>query len=311
VDEVAAVDCVQQVSPQYFLATVKAGCCSMPVQIIGIDPKTDFTIQPWIDHSYGKELERGDVAVGCNITGQVGSKIMFYGRECTIVAKLDQTGTALDNAAFCNAETIRDLIDGSAEQGLAVLADQDPADIVSTIQVKVADDANVSDVVDNINLHVRNVRAVQSKAMTHDVAQSMAGVSQIIGALVVGIWLLAVAVLAVTFWVLGRTRTKEFGILRVLGATFRSIVRIVMCESLVTSACGAALGILIAGFATVGFSGAIEAALGLPFLLPDVTTFVLVALLTFVIALVVGMLASAVSVRRFAKIDEAHILRDE
>jgi len=311
VDKIAAVEGVEAVSPQYYLASIKAGCCSMPVQIIGIDPQTDFSIQPWIDHSYGKQLERGDVAVGCNISGQVGSNIIFYGKPCTIVAKLDETGTALDNAAFCNADTIADLIQGSVEQNVAVLDDNDPRSVVSTIQVKVADGYAVQSVVDNINLHVRGVKAVRSKAMTTGVANSMAGVSHVVSVLVVAIWVLAVAVLGVAFWVLGRQRTKEFGILRVLGASSSAVVRTLMVESFVISAIGSVVGIVLAGLAMLGFGAAVESALGLPFLMPDLGHCAIIALLTAGMALVIGTLTSGLSAMRLARADVSHILRDE
>ena len=311
VDKVEALEGVEAVSPQYYLASIKAGCCSMPVQIIGIDPDTDFSIQPWIDHSYGKQLQRGDVAVGCNITGQVGSSIIFYGRSCTIVAKLDETGTALDNAAFCNADTIADLIEGSVEQHVAVLDDNDPKSVISTIQVKVADDHSVQSVVDDINLHVRGVKAVRSKAMTTGVANSMAGVSRVVGVLVVAIWVLAVAVLVVAFWVLGRQRTKEFGILRVLGASSGSLVRELMVESLILSAAGSVVGIVAAGLAMMGFGAAMESALGLPFLVPGSGRRALIALLTLGMSLVVGTLTSGIAASRLARADVSHILRDE
>ncbi len=311
VDKIAAVDGVQKLSPQYYLATIKAGCCSMPVQIIGIDPATDFTILPWIDHSYDKELSQGDVAVGANISGAIGSKILFYGRECTIVAKLDETGTALDNAAFCTADTIKELIQGSIEQNVAVLDDNDPDDIVSTILVKVDDEHDVRDVVNDINLHVHGVKAIQSKAMTSGVANSMAGVSNMIGVLVVAIWVLAVVVLTLAFVVLGRQRTKEFAVLRVVGVASRSLTRILMTESLLISAAGALVGIALAVLVTMGFAGAIESALGLPFLMPYVGTLVLLGMATLVMSLIVGTATSALAARRLARVDVSHILRDE
>lgn len=37
---------IERCSTQLFLASASAGCCSVPVQIIGFDPETDFTITP-------------------------------------------------------------------------------------------------------------------------------------------------------------------------------------------------------------------------------------------------------------------------
>lgn len=311
VDKIAAREGVEKVSPQYYLATVKAGCCSMPVQVIGIDPETDFTIQPWIARSYAKELGLHDIVAGCNITGAPGSKILFYGVECTIVGKLDETGTALDNAVFCNAETLKDLIRGSEKQGISVLSDNDPDEIVSTIQVKVADGYNVTKVVDDINLHVRGVAAVQARAMTSGVADSIAGVSSIIGVLVVVIWLLAVVVLVIAFTITGKQRSREFAVLRVLGASHTNLARIVMVESLVLSAIGAVVGIALAAIAIYAFSGALENALGLPFLIPAIAQVAAFAAVVLVVSLVVGPAASVLSARRLSKVDVGQVLREE
>ena len=311
VQKVAAREGVEKVSPQYYLATVKAGCCTMPVQIVGIDPETDFTIQPWIDRSYQSELGLHDVVAGCNITGAPGLKILFYGVECTIVSKLDETGTALDNAVFCTSETIKDLIRGSQEQGISVLADNDPDTIVSTVQVKVADGYNVTKVVDDINLHVRGATAVQARAMTSGVADSMAGVSSTIGILVAALWVLAVAVLIIAFMMMGKQRRREFAVLRVLGASRKSLAGIVIAESLMVSAVGALIGTALAGVILFAFKGALENALGLPFLMPDVGQIAIMALVSLVMALVIGPAASAASALRLSKVDPGQILREE
>lgn len=311
VEKVAAIEGVERVSPQFFLVTAKAGCCTMPVQVIGFDPSTDFSVKPWIDRGYAKELGREEVVVGANISGAVGSQIMLYGVQCTIVSKLDATGTAMDNAVYCTEATVQDLIQGSIDQGVAVLEERDPTDVISTIQVDVADGYSAADVAGDINVHVRDVWAVQAREMTTDVAQSMGGVARVVGGLVVAVWVLAVAVLAVAFVVLGRQRTREFAVLRVLGAPARSVVRIVATESLLVSVIGSAVGIVLACVVVVAFGPALEVALGLPFLVPEVATIALFALATLAASVGVGTLASGVSARRLSKVDASQILREE
>lgn len=55
-DKIAAREGIGRISAQYYLASTKAGCCTVPVQIIGFDPETDFTVTPWIQKSGGREL---------------------------------------------------------------------------------------------------------------------------------------------------------------------------------------------------------------------------------------------------------------
>lgn len=309
--EVAEVEGVALASPQYYLATMKAGCCSFPVQIIGIDPATDFTIQPWIDHAYASELGEMDVVVGCNVTGAPGSTVLFYDQACRIVSKLDETGTALDSAVFCNEATIKRLIAAFEKKGIVTQEGLDPADVISTVQVKVADGVSVQRVTDEINLHVRGVKAVRARAMTSGIADSMAAMARIVGAIAVAVCVLSLVVLVVAFTILGNQRTREFAVLRVVGASRRMLVGVVLREALLMSALGALAGTALAAAVVLGFSTALEQALGLPFLVPAGGTLALYALLACGIALVAGPAAAAVSAWRLSRVDPGQILREE
>ena len=311
VDRIAALEGVEKVSPQYYLATVKAGCCSMPVQVVGFDPTTDFSVQPWIARTYGGELGRDDVVVGCNITGAPGASIMLYGVDCTIVSKLEETGTSLDNAVFATNETLRDLMAGSTRQGLSVLEDRDPDEVVSTIQVKVANGYDVETVADEINLHVRGAWAERTRAMTAGVSDGVAGTSRLVGVLMAALWVLAAVLLIVVFTVLGRGRLREFAVLRTLGASRRALSREVLVESAVISVLGAVVGIVLAACLMFAFNSAIESMLGLPFLMPDAATLFGFALAVFAVTVVVGPAASAFSAHRLSKVDVGQILREE
>ena len=310
VDKVAAREGVEAVSPQYYLATLKASCCSMPVQLIGYDPETDFTIGPWIARSHSEELGLYDVVVGCNVGGQVGTDITFYNTECTIVGKMDETGTSLDNAVFANTDTMVRLIDAAVKQGVSKFEGYDPTRIVSTVQVKVADGYSVDNVVDDLNLHVRGAWSVRASKVTSGVADSIGGVSGMLGAMIGVVWVLAAAMLVVAFIVLGRHRTKEFAVLRVAGASRKALSRVVLKESLVISVVGAVVGIVVAFVLVAAFNGALEGALGLPFLMPGAGQIALFALLALVVTVVAGPAAAAVSARRLSKVDPGQALRE-
>jgi len=310
-EKIAALDGVEKASPQYYLATVKAGCCSMPVQVIGFDPESDFTVQPWIARSYTDELGREDIVTGANITGTAGSTVLFYGVECRIVSRLDETGTALDNAVFATNETLQDLIAGSKRQGISVLADNDPEEVISTIQVKVADGHGVSDIADSINLHVKGVTAVQTKAMTSGVAKSVAGIAGIISVLMAALWVLVALILVIAFIVLGRQRTKEFAVLRVIGASKRALSRLVLTEAVVIALIGSLIGCFFALGAVAVFAPTLESALKLPFLLPAPQSVALFTVIVFDISLVACPVAAAGSASRLSKVDVGTSLRAE
>ena len=100
-------------------------------------------------------------------------------------------------------------------------------------------------------------------------------------------------------------RTREFGLLRAVGATQRQVRRVVRYESVITAVIGAllgtAVGILFAALATTALSG-----LGLGFALPagQLALFI-------VLAVVVGVVGAAVPARRAARVDVLEAMRHD
>ena len=41
---------IEKISPQVFMATLRASCCAYPVQIMGIDYDSDFIVRTWLDN---------------------------------------------------------------------------------------------------------------------------------------------------------------------------------------------------------------------------------------------------------------------
>ena len=109
-DEVRAMEGVVQASGQVFLASLRADCCSMPIQVIGFDPATDFTIRPWIGERMKTDLGKMEVAAGSRVNAGVNETIRIYGQPCLVAARLDESGTGLDTAVYCTMETMAELL---------------------------------------------------------------------------------------------------------------------------------------------------------------------------------------------------------
>lgn len=310
-EQVTQVEGVEETSPQLYLATLAASCCSMPIQIIGFDPDTDFSIKPWIARSYGKDLERGDIAIGCNVGGALGSTMYFYGVECNVVARLDKTGTGLDSAVFANSETVKDFIEGSKTQGKDAIEGSDPDEVISTIQVNIADGYETAEVVKNIKGAVEGVYAVETQAMMSGVSNSIQGASRMLGTLMAILATLSVAFLVVAFALSTRSRQREFAVLRMTGASRSMLSRVVATEAGTIGIVGAFLGIAIGTVAFYAFGTLMETSLGLPMLKPEITIVVLYGLAAFLVALSACILASAVSSSRLSRVDVGHVLREE
>lgn len=310
VDKIAAIEGVEAVSAQYFLATLTAGCCSMPVQLIGFDPETDFSIQPWVSQSYKDTLGDFDLLAGADINAEVGDKLRFYGNDCKVVGKLDKTGTELDNAIYTNPHTIRLLLTSAAETGLTALAKNDPDDLVSSVLIKAKDGYDTQKITDDINVHLRKVRAVKTQNMISGISQSLEGVSEMISILIAAVWVLSLVIMMTAFSMIINERKKEFAVLRVIGASRGRLAGIVLCESLMIGLAGGIIGVAAGCAAVFPFSGLIETKLGLPFLIPDLGQTAVLAALAVLASVAAGPVTSAFAAIKASKVDTGLILRE-
>ena len=308
-DEISQIEGIGKISPQYYLASVKAGCCSIPVQIIGFDPDTDFSITPWIKKASTTDVGYLDVVVGNDLNAFVGDKLSFFGVEVNVVAKLDKTGTSYDTEVFTTQETIQTLIDASLNKQLNEYANINSGNIVSCILIDVADGYDVDDVVNNINVHYKKLRAIRATNMISGVSDSLTAASDIARILVVVVWIVALVIMVVAYILLTGERKKEFAVLRAIGASRKKLSQIVLAEGVGISFVGSAIGVLIAMLIILPFSGYIETKLSVPFLLPGVFMIVAAAVLAVMLATLTGALSAGTAARKISRLDTGTILR--
>lgn len=308
-DEISTYEGIGKISAQYYLASVKAGCCSMRVQIIGYDPSTDFAITPWIKRSTGKEIGYLDVVVGNSLNAFVGEKLSFFGVDCNIAAKLDKTGTTYDQAVFATMETLETLTEASLNKQLNDYASINAGNIVSCILIDVADGYAIEDVVNNINVHNKKIRAVRTTNMISGIASSLNGVSRVTTILTAVIWVVALGIMVVAFFMMTGERKKEFAVMRVMGASRRKLARIVLMEGIGLTLVGSLIGVVIGIGVILPFSNLIESALDLPFLLPGAGVIAAVAAVSVLLGVLAGALSDALAAYRIGKADTGQILR--
>ncbi|MBR1390712.1 MAG: ABC transporter permease [Lachnospiraceae bacterium] len=305
------MDGVKQVSEQFYLASASASCCSMAVQIIGYNPETDFTINPWIEKSYKGTLGEGEILVGNDLNLFPGDCVMFYGTPCTVAAKLDKTGTYLDTSVYTGEETIKTLIGAAKEKKIYDFGEVDPDRIVSCVLINVEDGYSVEEVRNDIKLHVRKVEAVQTQDMITDVSGQLTGTSDFVMVLIGVLWILALPILGTAFVMIANERKKEFAILRVAGASRKILAAIMMKEALLINVLGSLIGAVLAVALTVLFGSLLESSLGLPFLLPGAGKMVAISIAAVAVSVLAGTLSAVIAAWRISRIDTALILRGE
>ena len=305
------IEGIDKITAQFYLASAKASCCSSRLQIIGFDPATDFSIQPWVEKSYSDKLGLYDAVVGSDVTPNTDMTVEIYGKTLHVQAVLDKTGTELDSALYVDIDTMKELIRAHNEKNPNQEKTIDPDNVVSSILIKVADGYDIDEVAGDINLHVRQVKAIRTQNMISGVSESLSGVSATISLLMVVVWILSVVILAIVFTMNINERKKEFAVLRVLGASRVKLAGLVFREAALYGFLGSLLGAGLTVLITALFTPAIENMIGLPFLLPPVPVMLIVGALTVVLTVAAGDVTAASSAVKISKIDTGLILRGD
>ena len=308
-DEVRGAQGVEIAAPQTFLASLKADCCAIRVQIIGIDPEADFTVKPWIDESHVMTLGDMEVAVGCNVAANPGETLKIYDRQTHVVAKLAETGTGLDTAVYCDMDTMKKLLAAAEAKGVSHRITSG-SDVISAVYVKVKDGYDVGQVNNWLNGHIRKVTAVRARSMFTDVSDSLSGISRAALALIGAVWALALVILLVAFAMMIHERRREFAVLRLLGVSRRGLRGVILAETALCGLAGALVGVGIAALGVLPFATLIEAQMGLPYLTPSAGTLLKLAGGTILATLLVGLLAGAWAAARLSRVDPGTTLRE-
>lgn len=265
-DVVKDIPTVAQASGQLFISSLDAQCCTVKVQLIGIDQSTDFVVEPWLRKAVDRPLTGNEVIVGDYIFGEIGSEIMFYNQKFTIVGRLEPSGMGFDSSVFMSMEAAR---------RIAHLASPDMGDKVdnaySSILVRVkpgVDPISISDeVLDRMGLKA-NVNFVFASNMMSDTSAKLQNIVTVMYSAAAGVWLVAALVMFVVFFFAFNERQKEFATLRALGASKSKVIAIVMTESFLMSLAGTVVGMLFGWLFLEVFSVSIVKAIGLPYLSP-------------------------------------------
>lgn len=309
-DELKAVDGVKLTSPQYFLVSANAECCTVQVQIIGFDEQTDFSIKPWLKQSYTGTLGENEIIVGSSLATRVGHTLKLYGVECKAVGKLDATGTGLDTAIYTTPDTVRRLIKASQEKGIGVLSKQSPDDVISSVYIKVDDGVDIDEVAADINLHVDGVQALRTRSMITGTADKLKAIAGSIGIIKNIVWVLAAVIMTAAFSVLASVRRREFAVLRTIGFSRRQLGTEVLSESGAICLAGIAAGLLLTALTVFPFGDLIEQRTGLPYLSPSLTSDIVYALSAAAAVIVTGVISSAFSAYKLSRADTGNILRE-
>lgn len=298
-DRIRAVEGVKKTSPQVYIASLGASCCSFPVQVIGIDFDTDFSVTPWMKDKIDG-LESGEILVGANIVTEKGGTIMLFNQDLTVKENLDKTGMGFDNSVFMSIEDARALAESAEEQGVVYPVDQ--KDLVSNVMVEVEDGIRPDMVSYEINKIIKGeARATITDTIISSLGTQMSSSANYIILLLGIIWVLCIVVLLIVFPMITKARTGEFATLRVLGATKKDISSLLLKEMAILSVAGSIIGVVLGFVLSNSFATAIKNSLDVPFLTPDLPIQIVVIVLAIVVCSLIGPISSLITINKLNK----------
>ena len=298
---------VTAASPQFYISTLSASCCDKKVNIIGFDPKTDFTIKPWIRKTYKNDFIPGSVIVGSDIQIENGEKIKFFDKEFTIVGTLEPLGNKLDQTIFADVETVELLHQAAASKGYNISSEGGPSSILANFE----EGTDFEKISQKIQEQFNDLQVIQRKNIFDNVIATARSFK-------IAVWLIAgfflftvIAVIYIAFTVSTNERKREFATLLIIGATRKKLADIVLGESLLASGSGAIAGTLFGAVGIISFRFLIQENLQIPFLLPNISAIILTIVGALFIPVIAGVGASYHIAKKIGNIDVYTALKED
>ena len=302
---------IENATPQYYLTSLSSSCCDQKVAIIGFDPATDFVIQPWIHEVFTEKIPKGAIVVGSEIHVEEKKTVKFFGHEYPVAATLEPIGNKLDQAVFVDISTLASIREAAQEKGVTFLY-QNESDAVSysSILIKLAEDADLERLSREIHTRFDNVQIRSRKDMFSGLEKSADFLQVVLWVIVTFFLIIAVAAIVISFSLSTRERRREYALLRIVGFTRKRLKTLVLGESLLVSATGAYIGLLLASVAFFTFKIWIGEHVNVPFIVPGNTEIAAVYAVVILLLHSVGPVAVYGVANKVSKIDAYAALRE-
>ena len=307
------VNGIDRITYEIYVTSLSQSCCSAMVQLIGIDPKKDFTIGSWLEENNNgiqniNQLSGNDIVIGSSLDANVGEELQFFKKKYKIVGRLKKTGTGIDRSVYFNIPTAKILKEDYGNATNTKITEEGGISNV-LIQAKSGQD------IDELNLNIYEVtkdlsdstNTIVSESIVSDVSDSMKKIAYLaIGSIII-FWLITIFLIGMIFHGINREHKKEYGILRSIGASRKDISNIVVWRTLIVSMFGGASGIFLGLGIGIIFLRVFAHQLNLPFVVPELWQLAVIVVISFLIVISIGPISSFQTTRKILK-DETYLL---
>jgi putative ABC transport system permease protein len=310
-DEVARLPGVDAVAPQRVLALADATASQVP-DIIAFDPARDFTVLPWLREKADRPLRRGDAIVGARRPERVGAAIQLGGRALTVYGRLDLTGVGpLDRSVLASFDTVEALTDTGRPSSSPIFAE--PRRRLSALLVRLAPGASP----DRVRFALASrpeVKIVAGASLATSVRQMLTALLDGAGGLMLLVLVATVMMVGVLYSAVLVERRRELGLLLVLGARQRQILRLIVAEAVLTTSMGGAGGVVLGATALLVLQRSLGyhlASLDVPFVWPAAPVLLLYGLGGVGLASCVGLTGALLPAWRLSRREPYDLVRGD
>lgn len=304
--EIEGVECA---TSQFYFTSLSSDCCSTRVQLIAFDPDTDFVINPWIDERVTTDVAGGSVIIGSEVTPLSNGKVKFYGSEYSVAGKLGETATGLDHSVFMTRDTMHEILNDARDKGYQFLNPEDDGAWVSTVLLRVSDDADITAVEKEIYNRAGGIKFIETDKLISDVAVKLGSVENIINVTLTVLLVFSFLTMILFFSVIFHERKKEFAVLRILGTSSRRICFFSLTEGITIGAAGGIIGLVLGILTVFPFNHYIENSLDVPYLMPSVAAVILYGMIGVLVTTLFGSLSSFLSTLSLAHAETYYTMR--
>ncbi|MDR2094528.1 MAG: ABC transporter permease [Treponema sp.] len=309
-EKVSQTDGVACASPQFFLSSLSEACCDSQVQLIGFDPETDFVIQPWIAESSQKKIGDGEIVIGSAINARSNNTVRLLGHEYPVAARLSPSATGFDTSIFMNMNTMQFTVYLMQEKGYNLLSDQQNPDAISSVLVRLQPGASTNSTAFSLRKAIPGVEVVTTDRIMENITGTITKLISSVLFFALLFWILAAAILQAVFSGIMNERKKEFAVLRILGASRKKLIALVLSESLVVSVAGGLAGTVLAAIVVFPFSSYIGHRLNLPYLFPNAASLLIALFSNLALSFIIGPLASFRSALKISRAETWYTMRE-
>lgn len=311
IEKIAKVKGVKRVTPQRFIETQQASCCDQAVQMIAIDPETDFLIKPWFTKEKGVELSDGEIVIGADVQAAPGDTLTFYNTDFKVKEKLETTGMGYDNSVFMNMKTADKL--NESQYAKEFLHLDSKTGQISMVMIEVEDGESPEKVAMRItnNYSDSPIDAFTSNRLFRTIFENVKKFTSY--SMILEILLFAATAFALIsiFQITINERKKEFGILYTIGAKKRQVSSIIVNEAMVISVIGCISGALLSIGIVLAFKNPISVKFDIPYFDIIGNELWIILAKCFVLSVITGLAASFYSIWKISKEEPYVLIREK